>query len=64
MHIIVEAVPMNAVPAFHKYDGLGRGEHVLATDGAITVCRSFKALVVVHCGYRDACHASLPRVSE
>ena len=63
MHIIIEAVPMNAVPAFHEHNGFGRGEHVLATDGTIAVCRSFKALVVVHSGYRNAGHAPLPRKS-
>lgn len=63
MHIIVETFPMNAVTAFHEYNRLGRGEHVLATDGTIAICRSFKALVVVHSGYRDAGHASLPMKS-
>ena len=55
--MLVEAVTVDAVAALHEDDGTGRVEHVLATDGAITVDGPLDALVTA--GHGNACHTFL-----
>ena len=45
MLVVTEMV--DAVAATHEDDGLGRGEHVFAADGAVAVCGAFDAAVGV-----------------
>lgn len=45
--MLLVARVMDTVPATHENDSLRRRKHVLATDGAVTVHRSFDADVLI-----------------
>ena len=57
--MLLVAALVNAMTAAHKNNSLRRGEHVFATDRAITVCGAFNAAVSVPYRYAQANHASL-----
>lgn len=56
LHMLIIAEMVDAVPAPHKDDRLGGGEHVFAADGAVTVGRAFNAAVGItdRNGHADA----------
>jgi len=55
--VVLEAVFVNAVTTLHEDNRLGRAEHVIATDGAVTVNGPLNTLVFARHG--DTCHAFL-----